>query len=47
MLPSGTYSYSLWIDGRQADVKQMILVKWGKEQQEAMLKSTLIGDLES
>jgi hypothetical protein len=26
-LPAGTYTYSLWIDGRQADTKQMIIVK--------------------
>ena len=27
LLPAGTYTYSLWIDGRQADVKQMVIVK--------------------
>ncbi|HZH66703.1 MAG TPA: FlgD immunoglobulin-like domain containing protein, partial [Flavisolibacter sp.] len=26
-LPSGTYTYSLWIDGRQADTKQMVIIK--------------------
>jgi hypothetical protein len=26
-LPAGTYTYSLWIDGRHADSKQMIIVK--------------------
>jgi flagellar hook assembly protein FlgD len=26
-LPAGTYTYSLWIEGRQADTKQMIIVK--------------------
>jgi hypothetical protein len=26
-LPAGTYTYSLWIDGRQADTKQMIIVR--------------------
>jgi hypothetical protein len=26
-LPAGSYAYSLWIGGRQADVKQMLIVK--------------------
>jgi flagellar hook assembly protein FlgD len=26
-LPAGTYTYSLWIDGRQADTKQMVIIK--------------------
>ena len=26
-LPAGTYTYSLWIEGRQADTKQMIIVR--------------------
>jgi phage gp37-like protein len=26
-LPAGTYTYSLWTEGRQADAKQMVIVK--------------------
>jgi hypothetical protein len=26
-LPAGTYTYSLWIEGRQADTKQMVIVR--------------------
>jgi hypothetical protein len=26
-LTAGTYTYSLWIEGRQADTKQMVIVR--------------------